>query len=365
MYFQDTARLFLQSLGRSEEVEHYLNRFRSVRSPVFAILIPDLNVLYNSADSFLVQLHTLRRMGLTPAVLLGGPLLKPSLDLFCDAAFVTVEIDPVKPVVESVSLLPEPEGQKRIPVIYSPLPLIRTIPAVSEAYTGRIYIIRESGTFKSGTRKSYLCWIDESVVDENDKGIYDVAVRLKREQPDLHISVTSPYDLLKEIFTVKGAGTIIRYPLKIMRGGPDSIDRNTIIRMLEECFGKKLKDLTFLDQIREIIYEAKLRGAAVIERPGQYNYLSKFAVGVDARGDGVGQMLWDHMLSAYNSLFWRSGPDNTIHRWYEKIADGFQRTPSWNVYWRGIPHEDIGGVIQYCVQRPADFVDFTLPEKDS
>ena len=45
-----TIRLFLDSIGRRDEYEFYLNKFHSGGSPCFSILCPDRATLEQTAD---------------------------------------------------------------------------------------------------------------------------------------------------------------------------------------------------------------------------------------------------------------------------------------------------------------------------
>ena len=63
------------------------------------------------------------------------------------------------------------------------------------------------------------------------------------------------------------------------------------------------------------------------------------------------------MLSQAPALFWRSRADNPVNQWYARQADGMQRVGDWQVFWRGVAVDQIAAVIQYCVDRPADFIE--------
>src|SRR5262249_9420371 len=55
----------------------------------------------------------------------------------------------------------------------------------------------------------------------------------------LLVSIASPLDLLRELFTVKGAGTLLRRGAVIVeRGGFEEIDRERLRALLESSFGR-------------------------------------------------------------------------------------------------------------------------------
>jgi hypothetical protein len=72
MLLNKTIRLFLDSIGRREEYEFYLNKFQSAGTACFALLVPDLESLDQGAEAFAFDLHFLLRLGLKPAVVLTG-----------------------------------------------------------------------------------------------------------------------------------------------------------------------------------------------------------------------------------------------------------------------------------------------------
>jgi acetylglutamate synthase len=86
------------------------------------------------------------------------------------------------------------------------------------------------------------------------------------------------------------------------------------------------------------------------------SYLSKFAVGTEARGLGIGRDLWSAVTSNHKKIFWRSDPDKFITNWYVKQCDGMHKTPRWTVFWKGIETSQITTAIEYAITQDEDFV---------
>ena len=88
-------------------------------------------------------------------------------------------------------------------------------------------------------------------------------------------------------------------------------------------------------------------------------YLSKFAVGIVSRGEGVGRDLWRAMHADFPRLFWRSRADNPITSWYRENCDGMARFQlageTWWALWRGLAPIEIPLAIEYCQASPPDF----------
>jgi acetylglutamate synthase len=163
-------------------------------------------------------------------------------------------------------------------------------------------------------------------------------------------------NLLEEIFTVKGAGTLFRKGSEI-RHFPrlEQVDRPRLLGLLEASFGKMLHDEAFLDNVSNSYLEKDYRGAVLLEEHSAGLYLSKFAVGREARGEGVAMELWREVCRNHEALFWRSNVSNPFNSWYRNQADGYHIAGKWQVFWRGVSAEEISGIIADCCSRDEDF----------
>ena len=116
-------------------------------------------------------------------------------------------------------------------------------------------------------------------------------------------------------------------------------------------------DAEFLCAVRHFYVEESYCGAALLEDHVAGAYLSKFAVGREARGEGLAQQLWQAVEQDHTAMFWRSRDSNPINPWYERNADGRCRVGDWTVFWRGLVLNDVPKILEYCVSRPTDFVE--------
>jgi N-acetyltransferase of N-acetylglutamate synthase len=169
-------------------------------------------------------------------------------------------------------------------------------------------------------------------------------------------SVTAPTNLLHELFTVKGAGTLVKHGSLIeFHRDYSSIDRPRLEALLTATFGRNLKR-TFFDREPIGVYvEQGYLGAAVVSAGERATYLTKFVVDRLAQGLGIGRDLWEAVTRDHERLFWRARPQNPITQWYQSQCDGMVRTRDWNVYWRGVEHEHIPGLIREAVSLLPDF----------
>jgi acetylglutamate kinase len=170
------------------------------------------------------------------------------------------------------------------------------------------------------------------------------------------VSVASPLNLLRELFNVKGAGTLIRVGSEIAQtDNYGTVDTERLAELLESTFGKRLVGDLFQRPVERIYYEEGLRGVAVVEPSSLAPFLSKFAVNRLAQGEGIGRDLWEAVNRDHQRLFWRARPDNPITPWYMGHCDGMTVTPKWRVYWRGLDSGEIQAAIDEAISKPSDF----------
>jgi acetylglutamate kinase len=194
-------------------------------------------------------------------------------------------------------------------------------------------------------------------------GASDRLIQLAEPVP-LLVSITSPLNLLKELFTVKGAGTLVKRGSAVERHESyATLDVPRLKRLLETAFGKELSPGFFDLPPLAVYVDASYRGAAIVHDAYPAPYLSKFAVLPDAQGEGIGRDVWAVLVRHHAELFWRSRADNPIASWYVSVCDGMVRRAPWQIYFRGIPAELIPEVVAQAEARSADFgvLDAALP----
>lgn len=339
MLLNKTIRLFLDSIGRREEYEFYLNKFQSAGTDCFALLVPDLESLEQGAEALAFDLHFLLKLGLKPAVVLCGSDAEAKWGLLKN-----------NPLFEKVIFPNLGKNRETVPVFVEPEfqcleSLEQKVPTIGR----RVHFIRAAGGLS--TEYIYVQKLPDDLQPE-DRPLVETAAALLEARPGTHISVTSPINLLREIFTVKGAGTVFRRGSIIRTGGTPDSDR--LLALLEESFKRKPKKGVLAD-VTQIYFEENYRGAVLLEEQPQGLYLSKFAVGPEARGEGLAQELWDEVCKNHPAFFWRSRRGNSVNQWYDRHADGHHTADDWVVFWRGMDVAAIPGLIAFCEARPSDF----------
>lgn len=153
------------------------------------------------------------------------------------------------------------------------------------------------------------------------------------------VSITSADQLTRELFTYRGAGTLVRKGEGI--DGFDAPERELledVARRVEASFGRTLRG-DWIDRLVKpvVLLSASRRAAAVVvEGQDGFPYLEKFIVTPEAQGEGLGAAMWQVLRARYPRLYWRSRNSNPITPWYFLQADCCERHGPWVVFTNGI-----------------------------
>ncbi len=168
--------------------------------------------------------------------------------------------------------------------------------------------------------------------------------------PTSSVSITSPDHLARELFTHRGAGTLVRRGERVkVEADFANVETKRLKTLLEECFGRKLKKDYFEKKKPFRVYLAEsYRATAILTLEEGVPYLDKFAVTPEAQGEGLGGSIWQRMLREVPKVFWRARATNPVNAWYAQQADGLFKTDDWWVFWCGMTAFP---EIEACVKR--------------
>ncbi len=187
--------------------------------------------------------------------------------------------------------------------------------------------------------------------------IHDLLLSLP---PATSLSITSPEEMAKELFTHRGSGTLVRRGESIeVYESWEGIDRDRFRDLVQASFGRPLVE-EYFERTRPLrIYLSEhYRASIVLARAAGGVYMDKFMVAETARGEGLGRTLWKQMRSGTPSLFWRSRDGNPVNEFYLDHADGSCRRDPWIVFWAGISDwDEIRGAVEHAAERPASLED--------
>ena len=163
------------------------------------------------------------------------------------------------------------------------------------------------------------------------------------------VSITTASHLTRELFTHKGAGTLIRRGEKIESYTSwDDVDLKRMKELIELSFGRELSSQYFKNtKVKEILVTEHYRAAAIITTENNLSHMDKFVVHPDARGEGLARVIWQEILNRHDKLFWRARRHNPINQFYFNEADGCIKSDPWSIFWYGISDYT---QIQACIE---------------
>ena len=162
---------------------------------------------------------------------------------------------------------------------------------------------------------------------------------LQRLPDDTSVSITSAAHLTRELFTYRGAGTLVRKGELIrVFEAPDTGTLDAVNKVVEQSFQRTLRDDWFVSLKEPLVLLSETgRAAAVISKGvNGLPYLDKFVVTSEAQGEGLGAAIWQVVRARYPALYWRSRNTNPVTPWYFQQADSSNRSGQWVVFTIGV-----------------------------
>lgn len=353
----EVVHRFIASIGRPQAAEQYLELFHAEQKHRFACLIIAGDVIKDSHNALVTSLIFLQRLELTPVLMVESAALQSDLlhRLPSDVPIRSATAETAADVANSGSL----------PILVAPRARDRTLITATLAPRKVIYLINQSGLQPEGEpvrslinmRTDLAALVGPRVLPTAQQRLLrDVDALFEAASHAFTVSITSAQDLLRELFTVRGAGTLLRRGTEVARlRDYGQLDRMSFAALLRSAFGHPPAEGIYARELVGLYLASNYQGVAVLESGPLAPYLSKFAVDLRAQGEGVGGDLWRAMCDDHPRFFWRSRPGNPIASWYAARCDGLLRCADWTVYWRGLPASDIPQVIALAQAAPIDF----------
>ena len=366
MEVSQTIQRFLTTAGQKREADFYLSLFSSKPPGQFATIFIASDIASNAVQTLSADLQILQELGLRPVLLIEegaevgaltrgeSPSTSHPLRLkTCQAAkaadvsnsgFIPMVATSAASSADSIASIATMETQKVI--LLRPFSGLSTNATANNTSIEIIDIQRDLAALQK-----------PGVLAEHQAQSLSVASSILAKCPRVKtVSITSAHSLLSELFTVKGAGTLVRRGANFTeQSSLASLDASNLIALFESAFGKPLLQESLRRKINGCIYSQDLLSAALVEPSPHGHYLSKFAVNPEVRGEGIGGDLFREVSRKYSPLFWRCRPQNSIHNWYLHRAAGHQRRDDWTVFWIDLPIASIADAIDYAISRPDDF----------
>jgi hypothetical protein len=375
---QEVVLRFLESTARPSEARLYLGLFRARLPEQFAAIAIDAHVMADAADAVAQDLKFLAALGLFPTVVLGifqtggAAGHARSLRRKLEAEGVQVEVlsagaDGLAERLTACArggVLPvvvfEPHGDEQ------PGGRLERLGGFLKELQARklIFLHRPGGLRHRGVLIPIVnlmtdvpALLASKEISRKESLIVEHSRRLCDEMAPLPftVAVTSPLSLLRELFTVGGAGTLLRRGARIVRHlGWDGVDVERVRELLASSFGRAPVDDFFARTPSRVYLEEGYRGCVILSDAPLGAYLTKFAVSAEAQGEGIARDLWDALVAETPVVFWRARRANPISEWYARLCDGLVRARDWTVYWKGVVPASIPVAIEWALGQPVD-----------
>lgn len=392
---------FLESIGRRSDAKLYLKLFRELPKHRFAVLAPRSTRLQDPPLPLLEPLRFLAALGLYPVVALNGfdaqgtsreehqpdessglaAFAKHLKDFEIGYAHVEWRVGQSAAAFERnagaglISLVnlanANSGGTTALGALVSALKsrklvVLRSRGGIGPSDAGRLSLTsgRTIETHGEGVsllnlRADYDALRTSDLLDHEEQHLLTELHKVHAAAPSLLTNITSPLNLLRELFTVRGAGTLVTTGSDIRSfNSYEEANSPRLRKLLEKTFDRKLAADFFERPPKRVYLESEYRGAAIVVSgfASRVGYLTKFAVSRAAQGEGLGRDLWDALESDQPSVYWRARRDNPSANWYSKRCDGMHAAGDWRVYWRNLNAEDIPALVRDALSRPEDLL---------
>lgn len=322
----------LSAVGALQEAQFYAELFASQAPERFALIVLDPRCLKNPLLEALVSdLKILSDLGLAPVLLIGAMNSDATSNKFqtqrLHKALDGADVRSTKLNMATYGLMDEIRkmcAAGRLPILE--MTERRGAPDLEGLVTAiepaKVIFLQPSGGISREGQRIAVVNIDNpdalnraDVLSEGQQSFIKKAQALmaRHENSPVYI-MASPLNLLAELFTTKGSGTLMRKGAKIQRIRKlTELDGAMLKASLELAFNKPIKPAFLKSKIKAGFVEEKYRGGALFTQLAGLPYLSKFWVVKEARGEGIARDIWDAAREDMPSFFWRSRMENPFN----------------------------------------------------
>jgi len=364
----------LIAIGSPQEAGFYVDIFQKLEPEKFALIVIDPHCLKNPLlDALISDLKLLSDLGLTPVLLVGAANAdKTNVRFLSERLCKALERAKIKTAkldcasYQLVSDVRRKAKSGRI-VVLEKTDARRSLDLnqlAGRLQPAKMVFLQPSGGFRIGGKRIAAINLDQAEsmpsADQLSDGQQDflktVAGLVRNDNWNCTYVIVSPLNLLSELFTVGGAGTMLRRGAKILCASSyKKTNKKKLTHSMETAFGRKLCADYLARPVSRICIDREYRGGAIMTELAGLSYLSKFWVTQEAQGEGIASDIWQSVLEKTPVFFWRSRNGNPFNTWYMKMCDGMQSSGDWRVFWIGLEAPEIPGAVLAASSAPQDF----------
>jgi len=371
---RDIVLSSLSAIGANHEAKFYAELFASQAPESFALVVIDPRCLKNPLlESLIGNLRILSNLGLTPVLLVGAldddhtSVRFQSQRLARDMEQSNIGV--VKLDTATYGLITDIRkvtraGKLVVLEMTHRVKSMNLTKLASELMPNKILFLQPSGGLTQNGARLETVTIDEvpillgqGCLSQGQTRFLQSVVTLDGNTESRRAYViASPLNLLTELFTTKGSGTLISQKITMKSGRSfRSFNIRELQNSIEGAFDKKIDTDFFKRNLHWGFIETEYRGGALFTQLADLPYLSKFWVAKVARGEGIASDIWDVICKDVPAFFWRSRMENPFNDWYMTACDGMQVQGDWRVFWKGLDAAQIPLAIKVASSAPDDF----------
>ena len=371
---RSTVMRSLIAVGSKREANFYADIFQNIAPERFALILVDPKCLKSPLfESFITDLKILSNLDLTPILMVGALQADKSNVRFQSErlckALDSAKIRTAKLNCASYQFMSEVKKKARSGH-FVVLEMTETgrgmdLKQVADRLEPtKMIFLQPSGGFRVDDKRMAVVNVDrpENYPDMNklSKGqkrfvstVSDLVITAKYK---CNYVIVSPLNLLTELFTVSGAGTMLRRGAKVKcKQSYAGLDKKAVATSVEGAFERPLLADYMSRPISHICIEENYRGGAIVTQLAGLPYLSKFWIAQEAQGEGIARDIWRELRKNTPVFFWRSRNDNAFNTWYMKMCEGMQVSGDWRVFWMGLDAPEIPGAVLAAANAQQDF----------
>ncbi|MCF6221379.1 MAG: hypothetical protein L3J65_09720 [Robiginitomaculum sp.] len=371
---RETVMRSLVAVGSEREASFYADIFQNLPPEQFALITIDPRCLKNPLlEALISDLKILSILGLTPILVVGALHTdKSSVRFHTERLCKELEnakIRTTKLNCASYQLMSDVRRKVQAGrfVVLEMTDTDRGLDLKQLAKRlnpAKIIFLQPSGGFRIDGKRVAVVNVDmtssfpaKDTLSKGQRKFVDMVKDLVGEtQQACTYVIVSPLNLLSELFTITGAGTMLRRGARIKcYDSYKELDALVLKQAIETSFGRKLLPEFLSRPITRLYLEENNRGGAIVSELGGLPYLSKFWVAQEAQGEGIAHDIWQALCDKTPVFFWRSRNDNAFNTWYMKMCEGMQVSGDWRVFWIGLEAPEIPDAIRAATNSPQDF----------
>lgn len=372
---RQTVLSSLSAVGATQEASYYAELFAKDDPERFALILLDPRVLNNPLlESLTSNLQILSNLGLAPTLLIGA-LDDDRTSVKFQAQRLARDLDSsgvksAKLDTKTYGLIGEIRRRAQAGII----PVLEMTERraqggmtklINDLRPNKIVSLQPSGGLSlKGVRRRNLrlaeieAFLDHAVVTPGQQSFLRMVQRIEQDANEGRRSyvLASPLNLLGELFTTKGSGTLIRRGAAVVRHESlEEVDLLGLSSAIDRAFDKPLRQGFLNTPIKSAFLEPDFRAGAIFTELADHPFLSKFWVVPEAQGEGLARDVWEKICDDIPQFFWRSRRHNPFNDWYITACDGMQVSGDWRVFWKGLDGSSLPAAIHAATTAPDDF----------